>query len=177
MDDGGATVRRVDLLDGVAGAALLLLGAAALTLAVRLGAAAGGGCGDVLAELRSQAGRRVLTERGQIAPLLEAAGRGDRPALLRAAEAALPRLDGNSQLHLLLAGALREEGRDVAALREYRRAVELQRDYADRRSPYSIAAELSAYLAAAKARLEAAGEAGALRDLHLLERFLAGGCS
>jgi hypothetical protein len=175
MGNGGI-VRRPDLIDGVLGAALVLLSAGALVLSVRLGSGAGARGGDVLAELRARSEKRILTEREQIRPLIDAAARGEGAAARSGAETALERLAGNSQLHLLLAGQLREEGRVGPALRQYRRAVELSREYADRRSPYFIGHDLKAFLREAQPALEAAGNAEALGDLHALQRFLAGGC-
>lgn len=173
MGNGGTRAGSAGWLDRAATAALLLAAAAAIAAAVRMGEAAGRCSGDLLAELQARTGRRVAAERGQIRPILEAAASGDREGARRDAEAALARLAGNSQLHLFLAGAYRERGEAGPALREYRRAVELVRDYADRRSPHAIGAGLSPWLRAVRPAV--ADEA--LRDLHYLERSLAGGCS
>ena len=92
---------------------------------------------------------------------------------MREAEATLGALEGNSQLHLLLAGLYREGGALAPALREYRRACELLREYADRHSPRFIGPGLAPWLREVRPLLEGA----ALGDLRYLERALAGGCS
>jgi Tfp pilus assembly protein PilF len=154
-------------------AALVLAAATALTVAVRMGAAAGAHEGDPLALMRAATDRRVAAELAQIRPALEAEAAGDSEGACRTAEAALGRLGGNSQLHLFLAGVYRERGETAPALREYRRAVELLRDLADRRSPRFIGASLSPWFREIRNAL--AGPARS--DLHYLERALAGGCS
>lgn len=181
MGRGTSRLRRADPLGRAAAAALALLGAAALLAAVRLGAAAGTGRADLLAELRARSAERIARERGQIRPVLEAASRGDGASALAAAETALARFGENSQLHLFLAGAYRERRRDAEALREYRRAVEISRDYADRRASCYLGDELGGWLRAVRPRLAVAGAdpaaLSALRDLGYLQRALAGGCS
>jgi tetratricopeptide (TPR) repeat protein len=173
MRGGGAAARRPDWLERAVAAALVALSLAALLAAVRLGAASGSGDADLLAELRERTERRVAAEREQIRPALAAAARGEHEAARRAAEEALGALDNNSQLHLLLAGAYRSGGSAAPALREYRRAVELLRDYTDRRSPQFIGAALTPWLR----EVRPAVTGPALGDLHFLERALAGGCS
>ena len=173
MQGSGTTARRTDWLDRAALVTLLLAAAAALTAAVRLGVDAGVHGGDPREQVRAATERRVAAEREQIRPALEAEAGGDRSGACRTAEAALGRLGGNSQLHLFLAGVYRERGETAPALREYRRAVELLRDLADRRSPRFIGPSLSPWLR--KLRASVAGRARS--DLHYLERALAGGCS
>jgi tetratricopeptide (TPR) repeat protein len=173
MREGVAAARRPDWLERAVAAALVLLSFAALIAAVRLGVASGSGDADLLAELRARTERRVAAEREQIRPALAAAARGEHEAAQRAAEDALGTLESNSQLHLLLAGAYRAGGAAGPALREYRRAVELLRDYTDRRSPQFIGAELTLWLRTVRPAVTGA----ALGDLHFLERALAGGCS
>lgn len=173
MRDGGTAARGLDWLERAAAAVLVLLALAAASAAVRLGAAAGSGADELLSDLRARTERRVTAEREQIRPALEAAVRGEREVARREAEAALGRLDGNSQLHLLLAEVYREGGATAPALREYRRACELLRDYADRRSPRFIGAGLAPWLREVRPVLAGA----ALGDLRYLERALAGGCS
>ena len=164
---------RLGWLERAVAAALVIVALAAVIAAVRLGSAAGTGGEDLLAELRAGAERRVAAERDQIRPALEAAVQGERELAQREAEAALGRLGGNSQLHLLLAGVYRDGGATAPALREYRRAVELLRDYTDRRSPQFIGAGLAPWLREVRPGLEGAARG----DLHYLERALAGGCS
>ncbi len=173
MHDRGEATHDDDWLDRAVAAALVGVALAALIASVRLGAAAGTGGNDFFAEPRARAERRVTAERVQIRSVLEAAARGEREAARREAEAALGGLGGNSQLHLLLANLYRDGGATAPALREYRRAVELLRDYADRRSPQFIGAGLAPWLR--KVRPAIAGTA--LGDLYYLQRALAGGCS
>ena len=173
MRDARADAGRPGWLERLTVAALLAVAASAVILGVRLGADAGAGGGDLRAELRARTERRVAQERAQIGPELEAAIRRGEAGARGAAEAALGRLGGNSQLHLLLAGAYRGEGEAPPALREYRRAAELVRDYTDRRSPQFIGAGLAPWLREVRPRLSGA----ALSDLYYLERALAGGCS
>ncbi len=172
MRDGGAA-QRPDWLGSAAATALVLVVVYAVIAAVRLGAAAGSGGEDLLAGLRARTERRVAAERDQIRPALEAIVRGELAAARREAEAVLGRYEGNSQLHLLLAGVYREGGEAAPALREYRRAFDLVRDYTDRRSPQFIGAEMRSWLREVRPALSGA----ALADLHYLERALAGGCS
>jgi tetratricopeptide (TPR) repeat protein len=172
MRGGGTAVRRTDWLERAAAAALVAAALAAVIAAVRLGSAAGAG-EDLLAAVRARTEVRVAGERVQIRPALEAAGRGDRGTALREARAALSGLEGNSQLHLLLAGLYREQGETAPALREYRRAAELLRDYTDRHSPQYVGPGLGLWLR----EVQPGASAEALSDLHYLERALAGGCS
>jgi len=173
MPEHGTAGKRSDWFERVVAAALVIAASAAVIAAVRLGAAAGTGGDDLLAELRARIERRVSAERDQIRPALEAAVRGERELARREAEAALGGLAGNSQLHLLLAGVYRAGGAAASALREYRRAVELLRDYTDQRSPQFIGAGLAPWLREVRPVLSGP----ALGDLHYLQRALAGGCS
>lgn len=173
MREGGTAARRSDWLGRAAAGALVLLCLAAVSSAVRLGLAAGRSGDDLAAEMRVRIERRVSAERDQIRPAFEAVARGEREVARREAEAAVGGLEGNSQLHLLLAGVYRDGGATAPALREYRRAVELLRDYADRRSPQFIGAWLSPWLR----EVRPATTGAARGDLHYLERALAGGCS
>ena len=173
MREGGAAGTRSDWLERTVAAALVIAALAAVIAAVRLGAAAGTGSGELLVELRARTERRVAAERDQIRPALEAAVRGEREVARREAEAALVGLAGNSQLHLLLAGVYRDGGATAPALREYRRAAELLRDYTDRHSPQYVGPGLGLWLH----DVQPGASAEALRDLHYLERALAGGCS
>jgi hypothetical protein len=173
MGDAGGRGRRSGWLDRAAAAALAAAAVGALIGALRLGSACRAGGEDLLAELRAVTERRVATERAQIRPALDAASRGDWPAARLAAETELGRLDGNSQLHLLLADVYRAQDAPGPALREYRRAVELVRDYSDPRSPQFIGAALAPWMH--KQRPTVSGEA--LGNLNYLARALAGGCS
>lgn len=173
MRDRGVAADHPDWLGRAVAAAIVCVALAALVAAVRLGSAAGASGDGLLTELRARTERRVTAERVQIKPALEAAERGERETARREAEAALGGLGGNSQLHLLLAGVYRDGGATAPALREYRRAVELLRDYADRRSPQFIGAGFAPWLREVRPTVEGA----ALGDLYYLQRALAGGCS
>jgi hypothetical protein len=166
-------MKRSDRLERAVGAALVAVAAAAMISAIRLASASGSAGDELAAELRARTERRLEAEREQIRPPLEALARGDSTAARRAAEEAIGRLEGNSQLRLLLAGLHREAGAAAPALHEYRRAVELVRDYADRHSPRFIGAGLAPWMRQVRPSLSGA----ALADLHYLERALAGGCS
>lgn len=173
MRNGGTAARCSDWLERAVAAAVVIVALMAVISAVRLGAAAGTGGDDLLADLRARTERRVSAERDQIRPAFAAAVLGEREVARREAETALEGLAGNSQLHLLLAGVYRAGGAVEPALREYRRAAELLRDYTDRRSPQYIGAELTPWLREVRPVLTGA----ALGDLHFLQRALAGGCS
>jgi len=173
MHEADTAETRSGWLERAVAVALVIVALAAVIAAFRLGTAAGTGGEDLRAELRARTERRVAAERDQIRPALEAAGHGERELARREAEAALGGLAGNSQLHLLLAGIYRDGGATAPALREYRRAVELLRDYTDRRSPQFIGAGLAPWLREVRPGLEGAARG----DLHYLERALAGGCS
>ena len=162
-----------DWFDRSTAAALVLVGAAALAAAVRIGAAAAGESGDLLMRVRARTEQRVASERDQLRAVWEAEAGGDRDGARRAAEAALVALDGNSQLHLYLGGSYRAAGSPTRSLREYRRAVELLRDYADRRSPRYIGASLGPWLREIRGTVSGPARA----DLYYLERALAGGCA
>lgn len=174
MEEGSRSARRPDWLDRAGAAALLAAALAAGWTAVRLGAAAGDGGGDVLAAMRARTAERLERERGQIRPVLEADGRGAAEEALRLAEEAAGGLPENSQLRLFLGEAYRRLGRDAAALAEYRRAFELVRDYSDRCSSSYAGGALRPWLERIRRGL---AEPGARGDLHYLLRALAGGCS
>jgi tetratricopeptide (TPR) repeat protein len=157
----------------VAAAALVLIGIAALVTAVRIGAAAAREEGDLLAQVRARTEQRVAAERDQLRAVWEAEAGGDRDGARRVAEAALGGLDGNSQLHLYLGDSYRAAGSPAPALREYRRAVELLRDYTDRRSPRYIGTSLGPWLREIRGAVSGPVRA----DLYYLERALAGGCA
>jgi hypothetical protein len=173
MRVGGAAVKRRDWLAAATAGALVAVATIAAVAAVRLALASGSAGDDLVTELRARTARRLEAERDQIRPALEAEARGDAAGARRAAEEAVGRLEANSQLRLLLAGLYRDAGAPAPALREYRRAVELVRDYADRHSPQFIGPILSPWLRQVRPSLSGA----ALADLHYLERSLAGGCS
>jgi tetratricopeptide (TPR) repeat protein len=149
---------------------LLLVAAVALINAVRLGESAGADGGELLARLRERTEQRIAGEREQVRSLVRDSRSADAAG---AAAAALARLPDNSQLRLNLAAGYRARGEVAAALREYRRAVELVRDYADRRSPHFIGGEIAPWLRRVRPQLSGA----ALADLYYLERALAGGCA
>ncbi len=173
MRDGRTMAQQSVWLERAVAGAIVVVAAAAVVAAVRLGSAAVAGGDGLLAGLRARTDRRVTAGRDQIRPALDAVVRGDLATARCEAEAALGRFEGNSQLHLLLAGLYRGGGEAAPALREYRRAVELVRDYADRRSPQFIGAGLAPWLREVRPSLPGAARG----HLHYLERALAGGCS
>ncbi|HEY6000232.1 MAG TPA: hypothetical protein VI078_13165 [bacterium] len=170
MRSAGTAAGRRDWLDRATAVLLLLAVVAALAAAGRL-AAAGADGGELLAAMRERTDRRLVAEREQLRSAL--AGGAPGAGALAAAQAAAARLADNSQIHLYLAEAHRERGEAEAALREYRRAVELVRDYADRRSRHYVGAELGPWLRGIRAKVPWP----ALGDLYYLERALAGGCA
>jgi hypothetical protein len=130
-------------------------------------------------ELHRRIGKAIMKERERIAHLLVLEEEG--PTDAEAWQSAVDGYDtysGNSQFHLVVAGVhAREEGRLAEALAEYRRAIELNKEYSDSRSPYYRGEELEPLVARAKKEiLPAGGEKAAVADLFYIERSLAGGC-
>ena len=137
----------------------------------------------LLEELRRQSEQRVIEEQGQIRSVLERSAAGlDEEAWEEGLKSAA-RLEGNSQLHLFLARGYRERSLYRPAVSEFRKAVELNRDYTDRRSSFYIGPNLRPFLQEArKLFLRRRGAEGGeelretVRDLFFLQRSLAGGC-
>lgn len=156
---------------------------AAVFFAFQLGTAAGVSGESLLTALRAVSEKRVLLEREQIRHLLDLAAQGREEEARLAGEGMTSLLPENAQLHLFLAEGYRARGLEVPALREYRRVVEMDRVYLDRRFGPYLGNSLKPWLRRIRPRLrEAAGrmspDAGpALRDLYFLERGLAGGCA
>jgi len=175
---------RVDSVDAASGGLVFL---AALFVAGFFWQASSGAAGSeeaLFEELRAAARERILGEREAIRDLLALEGEGGGGEVLERAVERSRHLGGNSQLHLLIARRYGEEGNLPLTLREYRRALEANRDYSDRRSEFYLGGTLRPLLAQAKTALLArglpgkAGEGaeGAVRDLFYIERSLAGGC-
>jgi tetratricopeptide (TPR) repeat protein len=176
--------RKADLLDALSAAVLVLAG---LFVVIFFWQAAAGDPGSeerFLAGLLKESEKRIDKERSQIAFLHEMVEEGRKDEAWEEGLAAAARLQGNSQFHLFLARGYRERGDLAPAITEYRRAVEANRDYTDRRSPFYLGKKLkdlvregrAAYLAGEN-RAPAAGlVADAVRNLFFLERSLAGGC-
>jgi tetratricopeptide (TPR) repeat protein len=176
--------RRLDLVDG---AAAVVMAAAALfvvTFFCQASAGAAGGEDSYLARLRQEAEKRITREREQVAFLLDKEEIGKAEEAWEEGLAAASRLEGNSQFHLFLARGYRERGMLGPSIGEYRKAVEINRDYTDHRSPYYRGKVLRAvvrearslYLEKGRPRTGLADAAAAVRDLFYLERSLAGGC-
>ena len=167
---------RVDLL-ALAGLVPALV--FAVTFFWQASAGADRGEASYLEELHRRIGKAVMKERERIAHLLvlEEHGPPD-PAAWQSAVDGYGTYEGNSQFHLVVAGVhARGEGRLQEALAEYRRAIELNTEYADRRSPWYRGEELEPLVARARKELLPAGQAKrAVADLFYIERSLAGGC-
>ncbi len=175
--------RRLDMVDG---AAAVVMAAAALfvvTFFWQATAGAVGGEDSYLARLHQAAEKRIARERQQVAFLLDKEGAGKAEEAWEEGLAVASRLEGNSQFHLFLARGYRERGMLGPSISEYRKAVEINRDYTDRRSPHyhgkalrSLVREARGiYLEKGRPRAGLAN-AAVVRDLFYLERSLAGGC-
>lgn len=174
--------RKFDLLDL---AAVLIAAVAGSFVAGFLWQASAGATASEEAfyeQIRLRSEKRILKERSRLGPILAT---GPEEGILWDRIAGnYARLEGNSQFHLLLADGYRERGELPEAVREYRRAVEANRDYTDRRSDFYIGERLRPFVREAKAAYVTAGvfarpagpEGGLVRDVFFLERSLAGGC-
>ena len=176
--------RKTDLLDTLSAAVLVLAG---LFVVIFFWQAAAGGRGSeesFLAGLIRESEKRIDKERSQITFLREMVEEGRKEEAWEEGLAAAARLQGNSQFHLFLARGYRERGELAPAITEYRRAVEANRDYTDRRSPFYLGKKLknlvregrAAYLAGENRAPASGSVADAVRNLFFLERSLAGGC-
>ncbi len=169
----------MDVVDFAATAVLGL--AAVFVIAFSWNASAGAARSELSlrTQLEAEARRRVGKEREQIGHLLALADDGEKDQARQLAEKSADRFAGNSQFHLLRARLGLAGGEMGPVLGAYRRALELNRDYSDRRSEFYLGGELRPLLR--EARLAylgegAAGGKGPLRDLFFIERALAGGC-
>jgi hypothetical protein len=173
--------RRFDLVDGAAAAVMAVAALFVVTFFCQASAGAAGSEGSYLADLRRAAEKRIAKEREQIAFLLEKEG---AEGTWQEGLASLSRLEGNSQFHLFLARGYRERGALGSSVGEYRRAVEINRDYTDHRSPHYHGKSLRAlvkeargiYLEEGRPRTDLEDAVAVVRDLFYLERSLAGGC-
>ena len=138
----------------------------------------------LLEELRRQSKERILEEQGQISSVLESAAAGLDDEAWEEGLKTAARLEGNSQLHLFLARGYRERSLYQPAVSEFRKAVELNRDYTDRRSSFYIGQSLRPFLQEVRnlfLRRGSPAEGGeelreTIRDIFFLQRSLAGGC-
>ena len=173
--------RRFDVVEGAAAAVMVAAALFVVTFFCQASAGASGGDDSYLAGLRRAAEKRIAKEREQIAFLLEKEGTEES---WQEGLASLPRLEGNSQFHLFLARGYRERDILGSSIGEYRKAVEINRDYTDHRSPHYRGKALRAlvkeargiYLEKGRPRTGLADAADVVRDLFYLERSLAGGC-
>lgn len=172
---------RLDMVDGAAAAVMVAAALFVVTFFFQASAGATGGEDSYLAGLRRAAEKRIAKERGQISFLLEKEGADET---WQEGLASISILEGNSQFHLFLARGYRERGMLGPSIGEYRRAVEINRDYTDHRSPYYHGKALRAlvkearavYLEEGRPRTGLVDAAVVVRDLFYLERSLAGGC-
>jgi len=176
-----AFFRKPDILDKAAAALLAAAGLFVLTFFWQAAAGAGADEASYLARIRLESEKRIRKERAQIAPLLlESSGKRVEEGWARALEAE-SRFDGNSQFHIFLARGHRERSELDLAIRQYRRAVEANRDYTEPRSAFYLGDTLEELVREGKAVFLAAGRpregvTATVRDLFFIERSLAGGC-
>ncbi len=178
------SLRRLDMVDGAAAAVMVAAAVFIVTFFCQASAGASGGEDAYLAGLRRAAEKRIAKERQQVAFLLDKEGAGKAEEAWKEGLAVASRLEGNSQFHLFLARGYRERGMLGASIGEYRKAVEINRDYTDHRSPHYHGKALRAlvkearaiYLEEGRTRTGLANAADVVRDLFYLERSLAGGC-
>lgn len=164
------------MLDAAAGAVMALAGFFALAFFWQVFAGAAGDDQDFRARLSAEAEKRIRKERTQIGFLLEKEAQGKGEEAWEEGLAAEPRLQENSQYHLFLARGYRERSRLGPAIREYRRAVEANRDYTDRRSAFFLGEKLRSLIREGRKAYLAEGPSDIVRDLFFLERSLARGC-
>jgi hypothetical protein len=168
--------RKFDMLDGASAAFMALAGFFALAFFWQVFAGTAGDEEDFKARLRVEAEKRIRKERTQIGFLLEKEVQGRGEDAWTEGLTAEPRLQGNSQFHLFLARGYRERNRLDSAIREYRRAVEANRDYTDRHSAFFLGEKLRSLIREGRKAYLADGPSDAVRDLFFLERSLARGC-
>jgi hypothetical protein len=176
--------QKVDLLDALSAAVFVLAGLFVMIFFWQAAAGDRGSEENFLAGLLKESEKRIDKERSQIAFLHEMVEEGKKSEAWAEGLAAAARLQGNSQFHLFLARGYRERGELAPAITEYRRAVEANRDYTDRRSPFYLGKKLkdlvregrAAYLTGENRSPVNRSAADNLRNLFFLERSLAGGC-
>jgi len=171
--------KKMDAVD-LASAALMVLAAVFVsTFFWNAAAGAHGSEESFMAQLRKASEKRVEKEQAQIGFLLDLEGEGKTGQALDAGAQAARRLAGNSQFHLLMARGYREAGAFPSSVAEYRKALEANRDYSDRRSSFYVGPSLRPFIREVRiARASSAdfGDSVLRRDLFYLERSLAGGC-
>jgi hypothetical protein len=173
--------KKIDLVDLLSGVTMALAAAFVTTFFWQAAAGASGSEESFMARLRMESAKRIEKEQAQIRFLLDMEDEGKTGDALSEGAAAAERFDGNSQFHLLLARGYREQGDLGTSVVEYRRALESNRDYSDRRSTFYLGSTLRPFirevrLARAEAGPGSAGNTVVRRDLFYLERSLAGGC-
>ena len=173
--------KKFDPVDLVSGVTMVLAAVFVTTFFWQAAAGASGSEESFMARLRMEAARKIEKERTQIRFLLELEEEGKPEQALGEGVAAAERFDGNSQFHLLLARVYREQGDLPTSVAEYRRALERNRDYSDRRSDFYLGSTLRPFirevrLAYADTGPGSSGNSAVHRDLFYLERSLAGGC-
>jgi hypothetical protein len=177
--------RNCDGVDAAAAAALVCAISFAVTFFWQASAGAVRGDASYLEELHRQIGQKIMKERDQISHLLVLEEEGDTTApVWQDLISSYDSYEGNSQFHLIAGAVYAREDRHLAkALREYRLALEMNREYADRRSPWYRGEELEPLTAKAKKLIRPGGgpvsraaAKAARQDLFYIERSLAGGC-
>jgi hypothetical protein len=173
--------RNCDGVDAAAAAALVLAVSFAVTFFWQASAGAVRGDASYLEEIHRQIGKKIMKERDQISHLLVLEEEGDTTApAWQELAGGYESYGGNSQFHLIAGAVYAREDRHLAkALREYRRALELNKEYADRRSPWYRGEDLEPLTAKAKKKIhpgDGPAARAALQDLFYIERSLAGGC-
>jgi hypothetical protein len=173
--------KSIDTVDLVSGVTMVLAAAFVTTFFWQAAAGASGSEESFMARLRMESTKRVEKEQAQISFLLDMEDEGKTGDALSEGVAAAERFDRNSQFHLLLARGYREKGDLGTSVAEYRRALEINRDYSDRRSTFYLGSTLRPFirevrLACAETGPGSADHSAIHRDLFYLERSLAGGC-
>lgn len=170
--------KKLDSIDAVSGAAMVLAALFVTTFFWNVAAGARGREGSFMARLREESAKRITGERVQMASLLDLEKEGRMNRALEEGERTSGRLSGNSQFHLFMARGYRGRGDNAHAVAEYRKALEANRDYSDRRSFFYIGSSLRPFIRDMKLAFATSspGDVAVRRDLFYLERSLAGGC-
>jgi len=171
--------KKMDAVDLVSAALMALAAVFVFTFFWNAAAGAHGSEESFMEQLRKASEKRVAKEQGQIRFLLDLVEEGKTEQALDEGTKASGRLEGNSQFHLLMARGYRENGVLPFSIVEYRKALEANRDYSDRRSPFYVGSSLRPFIREVRlAHVSAAdfGSSGLRQDLFYLERSLAGGC-
>lgn len=171
--------KKIDAVDLVSAALMTLAAIFVSTFFWNAAAGAHGSEESFMEQLRKASEKRVAKEQGQIRFLLNLEEEGKTGKALAEGAKASDRLEGNSQFHLFMARRYRERGVLPSSIVEYRKALEANRDYSDRRSPFYVGPSLRPFIREvriAHASVADFGSSGLRQDLFYLERSLAGGC-